>query len=163
MRSATSVWRWEHPRSWRVKCSAWLGGVGRWGFHRGKSQFLMGKSAISMAIFNSKLLNYQGVTMRNDETLRFKHQEKDKHGMVFMGIRGVSITRTIRGIWQETWPKFIYIWYLDGSENWVYTRTPPKRKSSGTWWTSRFRGCPISRSSSSSWDIGIFFEGFWET
>ena len=28
----------------------------------GKSPFLMGKSTISMAIFNSKLLVYQGVT-----------------------------------------------------------------------------------------------------
>jgi hypothetical protein len=42
----------------------------------GKSPFSMGKSTISMAIFNSKLLNYQRVITLGISQLLFTHNKK---------------------------------------------------------------------------------------
>ena len=55
-----SWWSQDHPGWTWLVFLVWIPS-GKLTFCYGKSPFLMGKSSISMAIFNSKLLNYQRV------------------------------------------------------------------------------------------------------
>ena len=56
--------------------------------NNGTSQFLMGKSTISMAIFNSKLLNYRRVSMDHWIGLRFFFQEQIRYSIVNTMVSG---------------------------------------------------------------------------